>query len=373
MGDAATACDACGYALSADERSGAGAAGGSPLPPPVPRPPSRPLPTLSQPARVVVVEQTAHEPYWVGAPSAHDVADEVHHVTVGRVRAARQANAMAYPAALAAAAAVVATIPVVVDIRTAVAVAAAGDYHLVDLFTNNIGAMVAAAIALAIGASLRTRLDGFGVGLAGGAGVALAAFVAFLYGRTRVVETVAATDVTGGATAHYELGAWVLLAAGVLGIVTALVAAVPAGRDSPRRRTDLLVALAGVLGALALAAGPLLPVDGARLADNWSTDAAPGAFVVTRLVVLGVLALTGVVGFASRRLWGIGLALGGMSIAGWQWLSSFAQIGDAPAGVGGRNPVASDSVPHAVTTAGFALALLACVCALIRSRRAAPA
>jgi hypothetical protein len=322
----------------------------------------------SEPVPLVIVEQTQHEPYWVAAGSPRDIAHEVHVASVTHLRAERQANAMAYFAVLAAAAAVVAAIPTIVDVRTAVAVPASGRYHLVDLFTNNIGAVIAAAAALIAGTLVRTRLDRFGVGLAGGAGLALAAFVGFQYGRTQVIESVAASDVPGGAAGHYELGFWVLVAAGVLGIATASIALAPIGGGARRRRTDLVIALVGVAGALALAGGPLLPVGGAAFTDNWSTDVAPTAFVVSRLVVLGVLAVTGVVGFASRRLWGVGIALGGMCVAGWQWLSSFAQLGDAPAGVGGRNPIAADSVPHVVTTTGFVAALLAVIAALIRSR-----
>lgn len=360
------ACGACGYAPTDTERSAAGAPS---LPPPSPQRPSRPL-TLEA-APVVVIEQTRHESYWVSAPTTQEIAREVRQVTIANVRDARRARTVMYVASLAAAAAVVAAVPPLVEVRALQPVPTAGDYHLIDLFTNNVIAVIVAACVLIAASALAMRGSRFGVGLAGGSGLALAAFVGFQYGRVRVVEAITARSASGQVDVAYQLGFWVLVAAGGLGLVTAIVALTPTGSRAARPSTNAVLALAGGLGTTAMALGPLIPVDGGTFADNWSTGATPTAFVVARFAVLAALVTSGVIGFASRRAWGIGLALGGMSIAGWQWLSSFGKIGDAPAGVGGRNPVATDVLPHAVTTIGFVVAFLAAVVSLIATWRSA--
>ena len=61
------------------------------------------------------------------------------------------------------------------------------------------------------------------------------------------------------------------------------------------------------------------------------------------------------------RTYGLGLAVGGVSIATWLWVSSLIELGSRPIGIADRNPGADDTVPHAVTSVGMVstLALLA--------------
>ena len=52
------------------------------------------------------------------------------------------------------------------------------------------------------------------------------------------------------------------------------------------------------------------------------------------------------------RSYGLGLVAGGVSVAAWLWVTSLLETGSRPVGIAGRNPGASSTVPHAVTTVG---------------------
>jgi hypothetical protein len=259
-----------------------------------------------------------------------------------------------------------------------------GDWLVADLGTNLPGAMIVALVVLlagVIGAGFRQR---WGAGLAGGAGLAIAGWVTLTIGLSeRPIER--AVDAVGRPTTEAftvtitrDVGYWVLLAAGVLGVVTFAVSLGSAGRDR-RRGLNPWVASLGAVAAVIAAAGPMLPQGGAAIEDNWSPGSGglglPTWFVVGRLVQLGLLAYAGVIGFLLVRRYGLGLAIGGMTVSVWLALSTLLGLGDAPVGPGFANPGSrSDPVElHAVTIVGMiglvGLAVVAVIAAYDQAAR----
>lgn len=259
-----------------------------------------------------------------------------------------------------------------------------GDWLVADLGTNLPGAMIVALVVLlagVIGAGFRQR---WGAGLAGGAGLAIAGWVALTIGLSeRPIER--AVDAVGRPTTEAftvtitrDVGYWVLLAAGVIGLLTFAVSLGSAGRDR-RRGLNPWIASLGAVAAVIAAAGPLLPQGGAAIEDNWSPGSGglglPTWFVVGRLVQLGLLAYAGVIGFLLVRRYGLGLAIGGMTVSVWLSLSTLLGLGDAPVGPGFANPGSrSDPVElHAVTIVGMiglvGLAVVAVIAAFDQAAR----
>ena len=141
-----------------------------------------------------------------------------------------------------------------------------------------------------------------------------------------------------------------------------------------RAALNPLVAAITAVAMVVLAFGPLVPVNDAAFADNFRsvdpTRDLPAAFFAGRLGQVGLIALAGVVGMLIVRSYGIGLAVGGVSVRLWLWFSSIGQFGPNPVGIAERNPGANDTVPHAVTTVGMvsSLALLVLAAALATYR-----
>ena len=150
-----------------------------------------------------------------------------------------------------------------------------------------------------------------------------------------------------------------------------------------------------MVGTLAVVVGPLLPMHSGTLADNFSSDRAVGATLFGKLLVLFTigsthdpvppittylrlllllfLGLGGVVGFLMASRWGLGLAVGTMSIAIVQWITSLARAGDLPFGIAGGNPGSDGIIPHVVTSIGVGVVLVAAlaqVALTLQSRRA---
>ncbi|MEX2627335.1 MAG: hypothetical protein WD225_10670, partial [Ilumatobacteraceae bacterium] len=274
----------------------------------------------------------------------------------------------------------------VVAIRTNAAAPAfaTGDWMVADLGTNLPGALIVTLVALlvgVVGAGFRQR---WAAGLAGGAGLALAGWVTLVIGLAeRPVE--AALDAVGQPTTEAftvtitrDVGYWVLLAAGALGVLTFVVSLASAGRDRSRRGLNPWIASLGAVAAVIAAAGPLLPEGAATVQDNWSPGSGglgqPVWYVIGRLVQLGLLAYTGVIGFLLVRSYGLGLAIGGMSASVWLALATLVELGGAPIGPGFANPGASVPVDlHAVTIVGMTalvgLVVVAVIAAIEQSAR----
>ena len=83
-----------------------------------------------------------------------------------------------------------------------------------------------------------------------------------------------------------------------------------------------------------------------------------------------MIAAAGVVGMLIVRSYGLGLAAGATSVAIVLWVASLAELGSRPIGIADRNPGATSSIPHAVTSVGLVstLALLTIAAALATFR-----
>ncbi|WP_040494458.1 hypothetical protein [Ilumatobacter nonamiensis] len=268
---------------------------------------------------------------------------------------------------LALVATLMATVADTIDIRTSRPIDGipVGIRILEDFGTNlAIGGYIGTALML-IGGLLSCFGLRWGAGLAGGAGLATAGWAAMTLGLIEVPihEAEGRTSNAGATTTGFELevtrdlGWFLIVAVGVIGGLVFLTSLRMAGRG---RRAGLnpWVAAVGAVGAVILAVGPLIPLGEATFDLNLGFVGLSRVFFVGRLVALGLLAFTGVVGFLSVRTYGLGLVGGGLSIATWLWATSLAEFGDRPVGVAVGNLGTDETVPHAVTSVGLAVSLL---------------
>jgi hypothetical protein len=257
-----------------------------------------------------------------------------------------------------------------------------GAWRIADLGTNLPGALMVALVALvvgAVGAAFRQR---WAAGLAGGAGLAIAGWAAlgWALAERELAFAVAATRRPTAEpfviTLTRDAGYWLMLVAGVLGLLTFLVSLGRAGNDR-RRGLNPWIAALGACAALIAAVGPLLPETTADLRDNWivaASDGRPMEFLVGRLVQLGLLAYAGVVGFLLVRRYGLGLAIGGMTVSVWLAITTLLDVGTNPVGPGITNlgdPAGIDL--HSATIVGMValvgLAVVAVIAAYDQAAR----
>ena len=281
----------------------------------------------------------------------------------------------------------------VVDIFTSIPVdgIAQGTLVLDDLGTNLAVAGFVGAGTMAVGGLLACFGFRWGAGLVGGAGLALAGWSVLVLGLAETpIETAVAitrnptTPVPFTTTVTRDIGYWLIVGVGGLGLVGFLFSFTQAGRGGRRSLDPWLSALAAV-AVLVFAVGPLIPVAGATFADNFgATDifripgndadsVVPPLYFVGRLVQVGLIAVAGVVGFLLVRTWGLGLAAGAISVGLWMWIGSLGELGDNPIGLAVANLFAPDTIPHGVTSVGagltFFLLLVAAIVAASRPTR----
>lgn len=268
---------------------------------------------------------------------------------------------------LATVAVLMASVADVIDIRTSRPVdgISVGIRVLEDFGTNLAVAGFIGAAAMLIGGLLSCFGLRSGAGIAGGAGLALAGWAAMTIGLVEVpihsaegITRNTPTDVNGFELAiTRDLGWFLILSVGILGIIVFVTTLRMAGTGG-RAGLNPWVAALGAVGAVILAAGPLIPLGEATVDLNLGFVGLPRAFFAGRLVILSLIAFTGIVGFLSVRTYGLGLAGGGLSIATWLWATTIAGIGDQPVSVAVGNLGTLDTTPHAVTTVGLALSLV---------------
>jgi hypothetical protein len=242
-------------------------------------------------------------------------------------------------------------------------------YKLNDFASNYTVGAIIAAVLLVAGASLGATGRRVGTGLAGGAGLALAGMMSMVIGQAigffdgaelRLISL-------GGSftlTSTQEIGFFLAVAAAVLGGVAFALSLSEAGAD-PFPTLNPAVGVFGALGTLAVVVGPLIPMNGAAFGDNFANDFIPPATLYLRLLVLVLIGVGGLVGFLVNRRWGVGLALGAISVGAWQWITAITESGDIPWGIAGGNPGADSYAPHVVTTVGVVFMLLAGVAGLL--------
>lgn len=273
--------------------------------------------------------------------------------------------------ALFAAAAIVLTIVAdVIDIRTTRPTAGiAIGVRTLDDIGSNLGLVVfGGAAVMVLGSFLACFGLRWGAGLAGGAGLALLGWAGLAIGLAELPIAIA-ESITRSSSEQFTLritrdvGWWLIAVIGALGLIVFTLSLRLAGSGRRPALNPLLAAVTAV-ATVVLAFGPLVKVGDATFADNFrSTDPSqdlPAAFFAGRLGQVALIAVVGVVGMLIVRSWGVGFAVGGLSVAIAMWVTSLIRLGDRPIGIADRNPGAATTVPHAVTTVGMvsALALL---------------
>jgi hypothetical protein len=249
---------------------------------------------------------------------------------------------------------------------------AAGHSRLNDFSSNLlVGAIIGIVLAL-VGAVLASSGYKFGAGLAGGAGLALAGvfFQAVGQGITQLdavqVEYLYGKHGAVTLTTTREFAFYAALVAASLGVVVFCLSLISLTRD--RVAISPVAGSLGALGIIAIAVGTVLPQHGATFNDNFSQATVPPAALYLRLVVLGLIVIGGVLGFLVSRPWGVGMALGTISIGIWQTITAAAEAGDRPLPIAGGNFFADPAhpfQPHVVTMIGVGVAVCAVVAGLI--------
>jgi hypothetical protein len=255
----------------------------------------------------------------------------------------------------------------VIDIRTTRPAAGitTGARTLEDLGSDlGLAGFIGAAV-MVIGGLLACFGLRWGAGLAGGAGLALAGWAGLTIGLAELPIAIA-ESITRTSSIEFtlrvtrDIGWWLVVGVGVIGAVV-FAASLRSIGSGGRAALNPLVAAVTAVAMVVLAFGPLVPVNDAAFADNFRsvdpTRDLPAAFFAGRLGQVGLIALAGVAGMLIVRSYGIGLAVGGVSVPLWMWIASIGQIGPNPVGIAERNPGADDTVPHAVTTVGMVASL----------------
>ena len=236
-------------------------------------------------------------------------------------------------------------------------------YKLNDFSSNyTVGAIIAALLLIG-GAALGATGRRVGTGLAGGAGLALAGMMAMVIGQvTQLFDAKEVELLVGGGsftlTSTQEIGYVLAAIAAVLGLVAFALALGGRGPDG-RPPANAAIGVVGAVASLLVVVGTLIPGDEANFADQFSNDLTPPITLLLRLLVLVLIAVGGITGFISGRRWGLGLALGAISIGVWQWVTALTESGDFPLGIAGGNYGGTDFAPHLVTTVGVVVMVLA--------------
>ena len=306
-------------------------------------------------------------------PALFDGHDDV--VTFPTVREPFRIKFIFVAAFLGGVASLMAAVGDVVDIRTTRPAAGitTGTSTLDDIGSNlGPGGVIGGAV-MVIGGLLACFGLRWAVGLAGGAGLALAGWAALSIGLVEAPVGVAESITRASSdaftlTVTRDVGWWLIIAVGAIGLVVFL-ASLRGLRRAGQRFLNPISAAIGAVCALVLAVGPLVPVGSATWRDNLQSPTAeidlPTVFFAGRLAQVGLIALVGVVGFLLVRSYGLGLVAGGTSVAVWLWVTSLLEAGSRPVGIAGRNPGATDTVPHGVTTVGAVTTIVVLLIAVI--------
>jgi len=193
-----------------------------------------------------------------------------------------------------------------------------------DLRSNSLGVALAVAAVAVVGLALTFGRQRVGVGLTGGAATALASVVTM--DIAVVVSTLHEARrsglATGSVTITWEPGFYALVAAGVLGLVGAVVAFQAWREGGPG--THPAVAVVGAAAVVTMLVGTLLPTGGQRWSDNLHVVGFSELPSALRLLALAFVGLIGLVGFLSTRRWTLGLAIGATTALAAQWVGTFS-------------------------------------------------
>ena len=246
-------------------------------------------------------------------------------------------------------------------------------FKLNDFSTNHMVGAIIAAVILVVGASLGATGRRVGSGLAGGAGLALAGMMSWMIGAvTQRFDGEEFSLLSSGfsftLTTTRDIGFWLAAASAVLG-GAAFVLSFADARPDGQPATYPVIAALGLMGTAMAVIGPMIPMNDAPFGDQFSNDFVPPATLLLRQLVLILIAVGGLVGFTRNRRWGLGLALGAISVAAWQLITAATESGDIPLSYAGGNLGATDFAPHIVSVIGVAVMVLASVGGLVLAAR----
>ncbi len=242
---------------------------------------------------------------------------------------------------------------------------------LADIGTNlPIGGFIGAAVMM-IGGLLHCFGLRWGAGIAGGAGLALAGWTAVTIGLAEVpistAERITRDPSTPGPftlTVTRDLGYWLVIALGVLGVLVFVFSLTKFGSGGAPG-LDPWSAAVGAVGGVIAAAGPMVTLGDADFSANFGTNSLPAMFFAGRITQVVLLAAAAMVGFLSVRSFGLGLVAGGVTVPLWMWATSLLEVGDTPIGIAVGNLGTTSIEPHAITTNGFAITLVMLIVAVI--------
>ena len=327
--------------------------------------------------RTVVDEPTDRFGMAPAGPVTEAFASSLGVAPAATPPAGRGSIALAVFSGIAGIATAIAAFVPILRVRTDAPIVDVGVYKSNDLYlgTNLLIGLLVAAACLIGGGVLAILGRRIGAGLAAGAGLSLAPVVIIIYGGVDMISKRAqgnAIEVAsggGGGTffqTRLEAGLWILVGAAALGLIVFVISLLQAGNDG-LPRINIVIGVLGALAALTAVAGQMIPGHYTTFASNFDNKLGDHPLVLGRLGFIAVVALCGVVGFLRSNRWGLGLALGGVAIWAWQWLSSVTDLGDTPLPPGfvpfGSN---GELKPHIVTTIGVVGVLVMAVIALLK-------
>lgn len=266
-----------------------------------------------------------------------------------------------------AAAAVAMFVPVISVTAPGGAAAVTGEWKINDFATNFTVTGIVVSFAMLVGALFWCGGFRWGAGAAGGAGTALAGWAALPLGLAEVQLATSESALGASAQLTRDLGYWCLVGAAGVGVLVTLISLLRSGNDR-RAGLDPWVAALGAIATVVATIGPLIPLNGADLDANWTSDAWAGGpgidipvlFFVARFANLGLMLASGVFGFLLVRRYGLGLAIAGAVGNGWLLLTAATGQTDSPLGPAYFNPGAEPNAdgllePYVVTIAGISL------------------
>jgi hypothetical protein len=200
----------------------------------------------------------------------------------------------------------------------------AARFTLDELRSNSSGVMVAVTAVLVVGVALAFARQRIGIGLAGGAALALTSIatmdVALVVAQLHNAR--AAGVVTGSVTITWEPAFFAIVGAAALGLVAGVLA-FGAWREGGARVHPVIAAL-GAAGVATMIVGALVPIAGRTWGDNLGIAGFSELPSALRLAALGVVGAAGLVGFLARRRWTMGLAAGATAALAAQWIGALA-------------------------------------------------